>query len=500
MKIKPKAKKIMIIAVSVVAALGVILLCLAIPFEWVSPKPAKVETYQVGDGTNIRVGVMSDSQLPEKFNDEGEMAEYKDHVLKALQLMKAQKVQMIIHAGDICDMASNYGYQTYKKCIEKVYPDEKTRPVFLNIMGNHDTWFNTDWKNAVPKHRMYQIQMGESPWVHKVVNGIHFIGASPDQLQNTNGYSKKVANWLDEQIELAEKDAKAKGLPVFVITHHNLQDTVYGSDEWSDSNITSVLKKYENVVSISGHSHYSILDERSIYQGELTAFTTQSLAYVEMERGKFDAFQGKTAAIPPKSTDVQIVSIMNVGKDKTTIERYNVQTQKEEKADQRWTLEYPLVKGNFTYRNDVRASAATPPVFPADAIIQYTPAIASYRAEDNGSTLPGITFTAATHPDLVHSYNVRLTNTSTGDLYTYTYFSDFYLGVENMAKTVDMALDPQLPTGKYKVEVYAIESFGRFSEKPLVLPEMDWQQQEAEEDATPSTTAPAVSTTTQTAG
>ena len=65
---------------------------------------------------------------------------------------------------------------------------------------------------------------------------------------------------------------------------------------------------FEQVVSISGHSHFSILDERSIDQNQLTAFTTQSLAYVDMERNMFNAFKGsmttkgRSNITPPPAT------------------------------------------------------------------------------------------------------------------------------------------------------------------------------------------------------
>ena len=41
---------------------------------------------------------------------------------------------------------------------------------------------------------------------------------------------------------------------------------------------------------------------------------------------------------------------------------------------------------------------------------------------------PGISFPAARHTDLVHSYFLRLTNTQTGAQYEYTVYSDFYKG------------------------------------------------------------------------
>ena len=138
----------------------------------------------------------------------------------------------------------------------------------------------------------------------------------------------------------------------------------------------SLLDKYPQAVSISGHSHFSILDERSIYQDKFTAFTTQSIAYLEMERDKFDAFRAYDAetnaystlkgyiSCPPDDTHVPMCLIMNVGQEKTEIERWNVLEKCEEKADSRWTLAYPLDLAHFTYRMNDRQIGRAAPVFP----------------------------------------------------------------------------------------------------------------------------------------
>ena len=55
--------------------------------------------------------------------------------------------------------------------------------------------------------------------------------------------------------------------PIFVITHVNPIYTCYGSDIWGNKGIFDALKNYRNVISISGHSHYSIIDDKSVWQG-----------------------------------------------------------------------------------------------------------------------------------------------------------------------------------------------------------------------------------------
>lgn len=430
---------------------GIILAC----YYLIRPAYGEAETATVGDAKTLTVGILSDTQLPNKAPKDGKEL-YKEHTRKALELLKEQNVDVIVFAGDFTDLASRYAYGTYNEVFHTVFDAEQPETVY--IMGNHDNWYPTDYTSVAPKERLYKKCMGTSPWVHKVINGFHFIGVSPDKTENTSGYSQKTLDWMDEQIVEAEKTTPA-GHPIFVITHHSPQNTVYGSDDWYDPGLDAVLSKYENVVSISGHSHYSMLDERSIDQKNYTAFQTQSVAYIEQEKGKFDAFKDEISSIPPMEEAYPYEMVMRVGTDKTTIERWSILDKAEEKADARWTLAYPLQKSNFVYGYDTRAQQTTPPVF-ADTALRYVPAVQS--AEDEKVTLPGISFKAASDDDLVQSYEIHLKK-STGEQYTYKVFSDYYLGSRHRTETVQIALDRHLEAGEYQVTVYAIDSFDHYS-------------------------------------
>ena len=173
---------------------------------------------------------------------------------------------------------------------------------------------------------------------------------------------------------------------------------------------------------------------------------------------------------------------MDITSNNTTIQRWNVLAGKEEKADQRWTLTYPMNQGNFTYRYADRAAAAGVPEFPQDAVLTYTPAISSYAQLADGSTptLQGVTFPAATVTNsTVNSYTLKLKNQMTGLEYTYTTYSDYYLGADRHSDTVSLPFDPTLPSGMYQATVYANESFGNRS-RALTLDNINVVQPELE--------------------
>lgn len=450
-------KRIIIGVVCSVLSLALVVGAGIVAYYSIGVKPGKLTNVTVGNGKTIKIGIISDTQLPRN----NKKTTYREHLLKALTQLKEQNVEMIIHAGDVGDSSSSYAYKTYNEVFNSVYTDKNNVPEKLYILGNHDMWGISNRNSPGPKHRKFKRILGETPNSHKVVNGFHFIGASPDQGSTSEGYSEKATAWLEEQIEIAVKDTP--DMPVFVVTHQNPADTVYGSDDWSDPALDPVLRKHSNVVSISGHSHYSLLDERSIYQNAYTALQTQSLAYIENETGKFDPFKGKIASVPPKDEDYPFMMIMEVGEDNTKIHRWNITDNKEEKADRLWTIDYPLTKENFKYTTELRKSANQAPSMANSKEVTLNSVIKStlYEPIKGETTLRGITFTAGTDDDFVHSYKIVLTGEKEAE---YTYFSDFYNGINNMTKTVNFALDKTLPSGSYNVKVYAIDSYDVVSE------------------------------------
>lgn len=440
-RMKSKARKAALIVISVLLVIGIGLGVFFWCFYTIGEKPADTREITIGDGQTLRVDLISDTQLDYKKN--GSHDNYRQNLIDALTVLKEQNINFLVHAGDIGDMNSRYAYNTYSDALKEVFGD--SIPENVSIMGNHDTWWNTDWKYTKPKARNYSSVLDQSPWTHTVVNGFHFIAASPDLVENTEGYSQEVADWIEAHI----KDAVADNpdMPVFVVTHHNPRYTVYGSDEWYDEKLDNIFSKYPQVVSISGHSHYPIMDERSIYQNNYTAFTTQALAYVNVNGSYyFDAFRGGKTALPAKDEDYPMMLIMNVDSNGAEIERWNVKENREEKADKRWALSFPLTKETFTYTLEQREAVNRAPVMDAGAAVEFDPAVESTLSvpDEEQKTLPGITFKAGSDDDFVHSYKVVLRGNREAEYY---YLSDFAGGISIMKDRVSLALDTDLLEG-----------------------------------------------------
>ena len=417
----------------IIAVLSVIAMTCMLAFTLISC--VKVESDGVQEFTvegDLKVGILSDSQLPQKEDKDNGL--YVGQLKTSLNTLKAQNVNVILFPGDISNASSDHALGGFMDIYNEVFPDEATRPILQTIMGNHDYWSNGSAYNCV---KAYKKNMGQSPWTHYVINDMSFIGLSPNNGDMKEDY-KETKEWFDEQMAIAEE--MNPGKPVFVQTHNSAKDTVYGSDEWGDASINEIFAPYSNIINITGHTHYSVLDERSIHQGEFTSINTQSVSYTELEVGKVNGTR------PPEAQGNLMGYVMNVTSDNIEIVRMNLTTGVEQKADMRWNLGMPTEKSDFIYTNEARIKNNKAPVIESGAGTTSVEEEMAY-----------ISFKAGTDDDFVHTYKLVWSDgTETLN------FSDFIRGIDQMAVNVKLPIYGK-DAGTYSVKVYAIDSWGAVS-------------------------------------
>lgn len=383
----------------------------------------------------FKVAVISDTQLPPTEELLKEDDTYLVNLKKALNVIKNNNVDMILFAGDIGDLGTRFAFQTYVDAFDEVFADNK--PIVQTIMGNHDFW-NKDALTAINHIKAFKDIIGQSPWTHYVVNGYHFIGASPNYGSMTSAY-KITAKWLYKELEKA--NAESDGKPIFVMTHNQPKNTSYGSEDWGDSTLDAVLSKYPNVINFSGHVHYSLLDERSIWQGKYTVINTQSLSYTELEQGK------DNGTVPPNADATPMGYIMDISDKSIEIHRVNFADGNmgyEEKKDMLWSVSLP-------YENDVKYAFDSRKAENKAPVINDTKASVSTN-KDNIV----LSFAAGADDDFVHSYKVVIDEKDTK-----YFFSDFYNGIDDMDETVEIKLENDGTAHNYKI--YAVDSWGEES-------------------------------------
>lgn len=442
-----------------------VLLSMVISFSSCGEKETEIQRYNV-DTEVLKVGIMSDNQLQQ----EGSSEKYSDFLRKGLELFKEKDVDMLVNVGDFTDQATEEAYQNYKNIFDSVYSDGES-PITSMIMGNHDYWlpmFVDCWEipfKSKMRNRFMEYTGETSPWTHKVINGYHFIGCSPTSGDmDDSAYEKKI-DWLKTQIESAIKEDPNK--PVFVFTHSNPIGTVNNKD-YGCTNLNELFSNYPQVVSISGHTHASLMSESSIWQGDYTALSTQCLSYVAFDKG--DVIQEDGIF----DEDNPIELIMEIENDKITIRRYNILTGEEVKDP--WIINLPINKDTFVYTDENRKAESVSPTWNEGWKAEIS-------SDENGVWL---SFPAAVHPDLVEMYKLEFIDASgkkvvftKGDEENpveedfITCVSDYTKLPEERSETVKINLkdfigENGLKEGeKYTVSVSAAGTFSEFSEAKI---------------------------------
>ena len=406
----------------------------------------KVTRYIVRNGKSMKVGIISDSQLlPEEgstnFN-------YTEHLKTSLEVLKSHDVDAIIMAGDVGDAGTEYAFQIWHDVYEMVYAGN-TKPILNIMMGNHDYWSPKPEESIVMQERFARV-VGEKPFSHKVINGFHFINWGSEDASVTTCNSN--IEWAKAQIDLAIKEDPKK--PIFVTTHVPPSGTMYGSTQWGNPNTTKFLQDYPQVVSFSGHSHFALTDERSIWQGTFTAINTQAVAYIELETGK------ENGSIPKDENGDDAYArrnymgmIMTVTNERVELQRISLESNKFYKDP--WIIDIPVQISTFRYNTEKRTAESVAPKFEGENEIKII------KKTIGESTFNQITFKQATHNDLVQSYRIEFDNGT--KVTKLLYFSDFFLMKEERGENIILKL-PTLKKTKYTVSIYAIESFGKESE------------------------------------
>lgn len=256
-----------------------------------------------GAGANLVFGVVSDIHVGEgrgDFKKFGDASQFE----KTLRWFDEQGVDGVIVAGDMAENGMINQIEHVGAAWFRVFPDGKSlrdgrRVEQLFVYGNHDFEGQGSYKYAT----LYREQKSfESFWIRrdpakvwrdvfredyspiwmKTVKGYQFIGAHWSLGKDPWGGIPEVEPWFRDN---AAKIDRTK--PFFFIQHIHPQGTVYS---YANPNLkpgratdrgyaTRALSAFPNAIAFSGHTHYSLTDERSIWQGAFTSVGASSLRF-----------------------------------------------------------------------------------------------------------------------------------------------------------------------------------------------------------------------------
>jgi Icc-related predicted phosphoesterase len=392
--------------------------------------------------SNLIFGVVSDTHLQLSTSPE------EDNLRKAFTKFKNSNIDVLIVAGDIANNGDSIAYDKFNRIFNEIFSDASTRPKKVLVMGNHDYWNDLSVADA---QDLFTSKLGVPLNSSTIVNGYHFIGVNTENGETGGMFTNISKTFLKNELDKAVADDPKK--PIFVTFHQPVKNTVYGSDAWGNASLDEVLKDYPQVVNFSGHSHYALEDERSIFQRDYTSVGTSSTSYTELESGKANG------SVPPRAHECVQGLLVNVSNSAVTISREDFNNNLLIKND--WVINLPMNKANFNY-TDARATTRTAPYFAPGSTMALTNVL---KNSITGKVNATLTFTQAKDVDFVHSYRVQFINKNTSIVTKdFLLFSDFYLGLQKMAPSLTYVVTDIDPDTQYMIKINGIESYGKQSD------------------------------------
>lgn len=425
-------------------------------------------------GAKMKFGVLSDVHL-KKPGDE-------DTFLKALAYFRDNGVDGVLIAGDIADTGRAAQLKLCADCWYKIFPDGKApdgRTVEqLFVYGNHDIdgW---KWKSngdLYTKHPelLETDAIGRGENRARVWEETFREKFAPIWMKRVKGYTFIGAHWGDIRIEAFMKAHGGEidpSLPFFYTQHAHPRNTCFGSWAWGrdDGRSTRALSPFPNAVAFSGHSHYTLTDERTVWQGAFTSINTASLKYASTDYalrenmpGNGHGYRGeKRKHLMPKiaTSDGRQGMLLSVFGDRIAIERREFVTGKSLGDD--WVLPLPCAESKpFAYAT--RAKTRTAPEFAPDTNVNVA-------KKDEKGDLIELTFPAAETRGKCRVFEYEVTAVLTEDdvdlvqLQRRVLAPDFHLPETGAGKPGSCILSASdLPMkGRYRFEVRPVECFGR---------------------------------------
>lgn len=288
-----------------------------------------------GTGRIARIGHMTDTHVVGKIESFA-------RVRMALELFKAKGVEMIINNGDIADRHIPEAYRLYRKVTDEVFPDASARPREVFAYAWHDQFGHQRATGAAPKdysaafeNVRKELRASDPVVCDFVWKGLPFVVMS--EFTGSPGFP----TWEEYEKTVARVCASNPGKPVFVVDHVPPAGTTYHCWFWGNVKCRKILNKFPQVVSLSGHVHGSLANERMIWQGEFTAINAGCLQM-------WDGFLPGSQTNRKKERKSYAVLVLDVYPDRLVAFRHDVRDGSE--VGPAWVVPLPFVAATAPYR------------------------------------------------------------------------------------------------------------------------------------------------------
>lgn len=337
----------------------------------------------------LRFGVVSDVHI-------GGRREAAENLDVALRWLAAQNVDAVLFAGDVVHSGLIPELEQFAEVWKGVFPKNRAADgravTFMISTGNHEVGlWSGRWNGySEEKLRARALEYKDNPartWERlfgekwelvwrKEVKGFTFIGSQ------WFGLHPPLEAYLK-----AHADELGTSRPFFYCQHAHPKGTCYmdGRFEmggYDDGVSTRALSAFPNAVAISGHSHFTLTDERSVWQGAFTSIGAGCLheGGYSFEYANAAAFWHpclKQHLMKPLGGSPEwggdpaggCFSLYEVYDDHLVVHRRSVRFGCP--LGPAWVIPLPA-KANGPFDFARQAATGTPPAFPSDAGMRVT--------------------------------------------------------------------------------------------------------------------------------
>ncbi len=348
----------------------------------------------------------------------------------------------VLFVGDLTDNGAEAQYDTLMSTINN---SPMAGKVYMS-MGNHDHYTGDTAR--------FEEKTGQKASEVLDFNGVTVVKLNP----STSGY---IYTNDYELLKGALEDANTADptAPVIIIGHHGVKGTAYVTNEWygsygegTDKDMVALMEQYPQAIHISGHSHSTLEDARSIYQDDgFTAIQDSTIgAYFENESGKVDPTTGKGSTYPDDPNYSSQALRIDVLSDNTVkIYRMDLTEGAYMYEDEPWTFS----SADLPYTND-RAASSKAPSFAEGAAVT----VENVTGDSMIVKFPAAAEASGANVDMIHEYQITLTDSEGGQTVRKV-FADYY----KEPRKTDWSVKVADLTGETTYSV-AVTSFGAASE------------------------------------
>ena len=365
-----------------------------------------------GEERRLRVGVLSDIHV-----DGPKKAAWFE---KALRQFDAEKVDAVLVSGDLTVHGRLFEFQHVADTWFKVFPDDRrsdgAKVERLFVTGNHDVdgWAYGPFKSVEEARPMSFFFHREEFW-----KKLWHEDYKPVSMKTVRGYPFVLRNWLSILGREAKGHPVAAGFadepnplpeflrtaslpadrPVFFVQHEPVTDTVnatwlFRGRVWgkcSDDVAKPLYSRHPNAIVLTGHSHLSLTDETSIWQGAFTAVNCSAeTGFAFTPPGRENGFCGRDFSrnppmgMPPIDyKGVHQGMVMDVYDDRVVFRRFEFKNGRSLGPD--WVVPCAADAAQ-PYRFDVRFRKALHPAFPKGAKVTVREGMGPVRGKNGMSS------------------------------------------------------------------------------------------------------------------